>query len=445
MSRWLWSRLLEEGGWSRIWYGLATAMVIAGGGLIYHQVQDNPPPAEGTANLWIDSNGGTCTRSSSAVAYVDGTACSSMNAAYLAASAGDTVRAQTGTYSAQTIDYNAGKYTLGSRVIFEMAGFTAPTVASDGGAHIEVRNITLTGTTSVEIRADDGSSITAASHAGKDWVFDGGSMKNFLLRNAADITIRNMVIGDLDVFAAGADVPKVGAYNAVSGPELPSTNITITNNTFRNIWSSNQAASHPECFYFDGGIQTMVMSRNHFYGCGVMDLHGDPVGGAIGPINDVTIENNFFDWARDENGTTVGATINLKQAPNGYNNFIIRYNTILGNFVSETGATWTNPQIYGNVFVGHSGCADAISSSAWSNNMMDAVTCGSTDTVANAGIVSSSVADCTMGSCFQNNLHLSSTSSPAVDAGGATFPSVDFDGDSRPLGGGADLGADEKG
>jgi len=37
LSAWLWARLLEEDGFSRIWYGLATAMVIVGGGLIYNQ------------------------------------------------------------------------------------------------------------------------------------------------------------------------------------------------------------------------------------------------------------------------------------------------------------------------------------------------------------------------------------------------------------------------
>lgn len=441
-----WQRLFSEGGYARVWTGLGIAIALAGGGLIYQRVTGGGGPAPaGTANLWIDTNGGTCTRSSSPIAYVDAAACSSMSAAYLAASAGDTVRAQAGTYGAQAIDYNATRYAYGSRVIFEMAGFVAPIISSEGGAHVEIRNITLTSTPSFELRADTTSTITAASHPAKDWVVDGGSIKNFLFRNVADVTFKNLIIGDLDVYAAGSDVPKIGAYNATSGPELPSTNVTLTQNTFRNIWSSNQSASHPECFYFDGGIQTMVMSRNTFTGCGVMDLHGDPVGGANGPINNVLIENNFFDYARDgADGSPVGATINLKQAPNGYNNFVIRYNTILGNFVSETGATWSNPQIYGNVFVGHSGCADAISSSAWSNNMMDATPCGATDITANAGLVSSSTANCTMGACTPNNLHLSSPSSPAVNAGTGSFPGVDHDGAGRPLGSAPDLGAHEK-
>ena len=52
-----------------------------------------PPPAPptGTANLWIDLNGGSCTRQATAGAYVDAQACGSWNAAYQAASPGDTV------------------------------------------------------------------------------------------------------------------------------------------------------------------------------------------------------------------------------------------------------------------------------------------------------------------------------------------------------------------
>lgn len=56
------------------------------------------------ANVWVDSNGGTCTRGPSA-AYVDAAACSTLDAAWDAASAGDTIRvkANVSTYGAQTI------------------------------------------------------------------------------------------------------------------------------------------------------------------------------------------------------------------------------------------------------------------------------------------------------------------------------------------------------
>jgi chitodextrinase len=61
-----------------------------------------PPPSSGDANLWVDSNGGTCTRSSGAP-YVDAQACSSFDAAWDAAQSGDTIRVRPGTYGAQNV------------------------------------------------------------------------------------------------------------------------------------------------------------------------------------------------------------------------------------------------------------------------------------------------------------------------------------------------------
>jgi len=59
----------------------------------------------GLANLWVDQNGGTCTRTGGAgAAYVDAAACSSANVAFqAAATAGDLVRFKCGTYDAQTL------------------------------------------------------------------------------------------------------------------------------------------------------------------------------------------------------------------------------------------------------------------------------------------------------------------------------------------------------
>jgi hypothetical protein len=60
-------------------------------------------PVSDTANLWIDSNGGTCTRNSSPATYVDAAACATINAAQAAASADDTIKTQAGTYAMQTV------------------------------------------------------------------------------------------------------------------------------------------------------------------------------------------------------------------------------------------------------------------------------------------------------------------------------------------------------
>ena len=71
-----------------------------------------PPPA-GSANLWVDTSGGSCVRSAAGGAYVDAQACGSLNAAYAAASGGDTINVRCGSYGGQTINSRS----LGSSVV----------------------------------------------------------------------------------------------------------------------------------------------------------------------------------------------------------------------------------------------------------------------------------------------------------------------------------------
>ena len=56
-----------------------------------------------TANLWVDTNGGSCTRQATAGAYIDAQACSTFDAAWDAATAGDTIVVKVGTYGHQCI------------------------------------------------------------------------------------------------------------------------------------------------------------------------------------------------------------------------------------------------------------------------------------------------------------------------------------------------------
>ena len=61
------------------------------------------PPGSGLAQVWVDVSGGLCVRSVSAVGYVDGQACGSLQAAYNVAQAGDTVLVVAGTYGRQLL------------------------------------------------------------------------------------------------------------------------------------------------------------------------------------------------------------------------------------------------------------------------------------------------------------------------------------------------------
>ncbi|MFL5947516.1 MAG: hypothetical protein ACJ743_03555, partial [Gaiellaceae bacterium] len=63
-----------------------------------------PPPPLGTqANLWVDPNGGSCTRSATPAAYSDPAACASSEAAAAQAQAGDSVYYVSGSYEDERI------------------------------------------------------------------------------------------------------------------------------------------------------------------------------------------------------------------------------------------------------------------------------------------------------------------------------------------------------
>ena len=140
MLKRLWLLLREEGGWGRVWTGLAIGICLAGGGLVYQQVTAGGNPA--LANLWVDTNGGTCTRTGGAgAAYNDAAACSSFSAAHSAASAGDMVRVKGGTYGAQTISADKGS----PNVTFAEASGETVDVDGNPGSYDQILDLTITG------------------------------------------------------------------------------------------------------------------------------------------------------------------------------------------------------------------------------------------------------------------------------------------------------------
>jgi len=87
---------------------LATVGVVSGG-LAIGSRNDAPPPVGGNvANLWVNTSaGGSPSRCSSPCAYVAANAFGSYDAAYQAASNGDKICVNTGSYGGQQIQYKA--------------------------------------------------------------------------------------------------------------------------------------------------------------------------------------------------------------------------------------------------------------------------------------------------------------------------------------------------
>src|SRR5688572_28941433 len=88
---------------------IAALMVCAGAVASAQFIFRLPAAAPGTANLWVDTDGETCTRSGSPAAYASASACDSFSAATSAATSGDTIRVKAGTYGGQGTIGASGK------------------------------------------------------------------------------------------------------------------------------------------------------------------------------------------------------------------------------------------------------------------------------------------------------------------------------------------------
>src|SRR3989442_8854734 len=142
--------------------------------------------------------------------------------------------------------------------------------------------------------------------------------------------------------------------------------------------------------------------------------------------NNVLIENNFFDEARDSTGGQTYYALNIRECTN----CTIRYNSWSQAPRLPDGEIALNVKYIANVgpFIPW---ACPLAGVTFSHNVWEGASCSSTDkNVADVGFVNRAAAD----------LHLVA-GSPAIDAGDpASFPATDIDGDRRPIGAGPDAG-----
>ncbi len=216
------SILLVKLAWKRV-VGAAAAAAVAVGGIGYGVSKDIGGGGGGggggsdTANLWVDLSGGTCTRSTTPAAYSDSAACSTVDAAYQAAtdsSPCDTIRVKGGTYTNQaTIEIDYGKTSATCDTVVRPAEGENVTFAQNfgilgsnlhfigngtrfqkGGQNFIIYNLSLT-------FSPDGDATDA--DWGRSSVFEGLQVRSFQITNQDFITIRNTEVGP-NLFCYGA-------------------------------------------------------------------------------------------------------------------------------------------------------------------------------------------------------------------------------------------------
>jgi hypothetical protein len=384
------------------------------------------------ANVWVDTNGGSCSRRAAARRYAGDQACGSLGAAYKAASSGDVIVVTAGKYGRQVLPGGTKRLTIRN------AARTRPIF---GTTTVDASNITLVGIT---IRRDDdpGPNTATLEAKGANNTFDRVHVNSRFMPGRQGIGAH----GDNNVFKNGSTFNVVDEKGALVG----GSRVSFVNFKFHDV-RVTASEVHNECVYSSG--PNLIVRRSHFWNCPTMDLFitrgtwwNQPAYGGV------TIENNVFEHSTMEEpgswhyyGLLFGGQLAEGGAP--LRDLKVRYNTfeqsvsLVQSFRATGDSEWV-----GNV----GGGWDCIPGMSFHHNV--GKRCSATDrSVARPS-------SCGPPACRtprpatqgwvnpgKHNFRLKA-GAPAINAGDpADFPRVDKDGRARPARRKPDAGAYEQG
>jgi hypothetical protein len=443
----------------------------------------NPPSAHAlnsTANVWIDSDGGSCTRSVSASIYDSAAACSSMQAAMTAAQGGDTVIIKSGTYPAQSItsgtklsvvSFYAENYTPAVNAADAYSATTSVYVSSlalDGVDKIHIYGVQATpapdnSRTDAHLTYAHGGNLDicytgCSSTATTDILVDGFHGRNFFGR-VTNVVIDHASFGGWDAcydtagnhLAAGNSGTEDGFrfWTGTGGSPTP-TDSVLRNSVIHDIimgvndseesnvctFGSSQGP-HADCMQNNGGAG-ITIENNIFFNCPSSDIQWNPFSGA--GIGSQIIQNNYFGGISGTgNGTVLGAQSGGTYDCSGIvdrNNF---YNGVGINYESA-GCTNGDMEIYGNIFTAGGFSAQ---NANYHDNVFESLPLGTNAISCTPSFVSAPQSAPDWLAITTPNFHLAASDTCAQDHGYSAYPATDFEGDARPQGALADAGPDE--
>lgn len=393
-----------------------------------------PPPA-GEAQLWIDTDGGTCTRDADGAEYATAAACDTFLEAYQRAQQGDLVLVKAGSYPEETMSGSSN-----------------------------VKGDPDEDETDVTFRAASGETVLVAQLVIRlpHMTFDDIDFTKFSIDyysndtniRAGDITIQDSDVGVGDVtsafnvvldnmdFGPNEGVPSntypypqdtlIINANPVDDGHHP-TGVVLSDSVIHDV-TRPTVASHSDCLQITAG-EDITVERNHFYNCA--DTNFIPKNDQ-GPILDLTIQNNWLDEV-----VNASEGINLFDTTSREcGTVLIRHNTVLDTIRTDA-AEECELTVIGNIVQSFSStrCSNDTSDTYDFNVHITGVQCGGNNVLVADG--DADFVDGTPNSATQD-LHLE-TGSEAIDAGSTgNFPATDKDGTSRYLGAAPDAGAHEK-
>ncbi len=418
---------------SRIAVTMVAAAILVGG---YGVVSGGGDP--GTANLWIDTNGGTCARSGTQVAYSDEAACSSIQASVAACTAGDTIRMKAGTsYGNQTITTN--RTSPGCTVIGEGSGDTRLVTVGDlqtDGDWLELQNIVASNWDAAGSGTGDPHNITL-----RNMDLTGGA---YVQNCCRDISI----IGGRwhDNNAINASITFSGDSAALQVEDILIEGVEF----YGHDCTPPPADAHFEVLRGQGWLDGWTVRNNYFHDNQVNTghMHFDAFnGGTYRSPTNIVVEGNYFAaTAAPPCGSGEAAFFQINANGQGIAcpTVDIRYNTAVNTPLAtrwdSAGANCSsgsegNVILRGNISPKGSVCSGTYSNNVWIN--ASPVNCGTGDQTVASGAAAGLTGD---------GFHIADGSVAEAAGVPGLCPAADRDGTARPtpVATTCDAGADER-
>jgi chitodextrinase len=401
-----------------------------------------PPPA-GNANLWVDTNGGSCSRQATAGAYADASACSSFQAAYTAAQCGDTVGVRAGSYGSQSISSGAKSCTSTTQVLITSApGATCAnnTTVSLPSFSISVAYLKLqcmnanpAGTTSC-----GNVSGSSGAHTSIIWISLDQMAIHCAFFDSDHLHVSNTTFGpDNTCQTAQEDLIDFRA-NSTSINDVGFDHVTFATVTAPPDFECG--LGHHVDSMQGYGISNLIISNSEFYGCpGQCIIFRPYAGGTPGPI---TIQNTIFNQAQSPGQAIDIGSSTASDGDNCVGPILIQNNTFVNGAALHGGCWNTTSVIIRDNIMSSSTCNFGGSSDVYSYNVFySGAACGSNSKSCTPAYVANTTSLTSPG-----DFHLASTDTCAVGAADqANHAATDMDGQSRPQGATVDAGADDIG